>query len=581
VAFRFAFLLRRCDPGFQDGTTLEKRADPSGDRRTCARMLDMAERFGSRAPRNGFRGILVPARWLAAPLILGVLLSGCTPTKEYIRNGFKVGPNYRQPPAAVASQWIEHDEARVGTAATDLSTWWTVFNDPVLNTLIGDAYQRNLDLRIAAAHVLEATAQRNVAVGNLLPQSQKALGAYAHIQLPKNLGLPLTGLSNVWVPGFNASWELDFWGRYRRAVESTNATLEANVADYNNALVTLFGDLATSYVNLRLAQRRLELLRRNVEIQEEVLEVSEARFKKGATTELDVQQGRLNVAQTESSMPPLRVTLQQQSNQLCLLLGIPPQELGFTDGPIPVAPAEVAAGIPADLLRRRPDIRQAERQVAAQSAQIGIAESDLYPRFSLIGFVGYGANQFSRLFAANGFLGLIAPTFQWNILNYGRICNNIRTEQARFTAEVLSYQKTVLQAGQEAEDTLVAFLQAQEQAKRLGESVAAAERSVALVVAQYKAGTVDFNRVYTNQAALVTQQDQLAIAEANIALNLVALYRALGGGWPVTGPGCAPVVPPPRPTQDGAGGLPPPTPHTSPVSNWREGSLFRMALNEG
>ena len=507
--------------------------------------IDSTTSKGAHAQRRGFRRTVVATCSAAGLLIAGVLPSGCTHTREYIRNGFKVGPNYEMPPAAVAPQWIEHDEARVGTEATDLSTWWTVFNDPVLDTLIGDAHQQNLDLKIAAAHVLEAMAQRNVAVGNLLPQSQNALGSYAHIQLPKNLGLPFTGLSNVWVPGFNASWELDFWGRYRRAVEGRNATLEANVADYNNALVTLFADVATSYVNLRLAQRRLELRRRNVEIQKEVLEVSEARFKKGATTELDVQQGRLSVAQTESSMPPLRVTLRQQTNQLCLLLGIPPRELGFTDGPIPVAPAEVAAGIPADLLRRRPDIRQAERQVAAQSAQIGIAVADLYPRFSLIGFVGYGANQFSKLFAANSFLGVIAPTFQWNILNYGRIRNNVRTEQARFTADVLSYQRTVLQAGQEAENALVAFLQAQEQAKRLEESVAAAERSVALVVAQYKAGTVDFNRVYTNQSALVTQQDQLAIAQANIALDLIALYRALGGGWPVTGPGCMPSLSPP------------------------------------
>jgi NodT family efflux transporter outer membrane factor (OMF) lipoprotein len=502
------------------------------------RRIDSTTSAATRHQRDTFQSVVASLCTAAAVAFTGMLLSGCTHTKEYIHNGFKVGPNYQMPPAAVAPHWIESDDARVGTEATDLGTWWTVFNDPVLDNLIGDAYQQNLDLKIAAAHVLEAMAQRNIAIGNLLPQSQRALGAYAHLQLPKNLGLPLTGLTNIWVPGFNASWELDFWGRYRRAVEGRTATLEANIADYNNALVTLFADVATSYVNLRLAQRRLALLQRNVEIQQEVLEVSEARFKKGATTELDVQQGRLNVAQTESSMPPLRVTLRQQSNQLCLLLGIPPQDLGFTDAPIPVAPAEVAAGIPADLLRRRPDIRQAERQVAAQSAQIGIAESDLYPRFTLLGFVGYGANQFSRLFDGHSFLGVIAPTFQWSILNYGRIRNNVRTEQARFAADVLAYQKTVLQAGQEAEDALVASLQAQEQAKRLEESVAAAARSVELVVAQYKAGTVDFNRVYTNQAALVAQQDQLASAQANIALNLIALYRALGGGWPVTGPGC-------------------------------------------
>jgi NodT family efflux transporter outer membrane factor (OMF) lipoprotein len=550
-------------PDFQGSTAPRKKTRALGDCGMHARRLDSTRSKGTPARRKSFRRTLDSTSSLAGLLILGVLLSGCTSPEEYIRNGFQVGPNYRLPPAAVAPHWIDAAEARVRKEADDLSTWWTVFHDPVLDALIGDAYRQNLDLKIAGAHILEAVAQRNVAAGKLFPQSQQASGAYAHAQLSKNLGLPFPGILNVWAPGFNASWEPDFWGRYRRGVEAANATLDASVEDYNNALVILFAEVATSFVQDRLAQRRLELLRRNVELQEEVLAIAEARFKKGATTELDVQQARLNLAQTESAMPPLQVSLRQQNNQLCLLLGVPPQELGVTEGPIPTAPAEVAAGIPADLLRRRPDIRHAERQVASQSAQIGIAESDLYPRFALFGFVGYGAKDFARVFAANSFLGVIAPTFQWNILNYGRIVNNVRTQQARFTANVLSYQKTVLQAGQEAENALIAFLQAQEQTKRLEESVAAAERSVTLVVAQYKAGTVDFNSVYTNQAALVTQQDQLAGAQANIALNLIALYRSLGGGWPVAGPGCSPIVLPPREARDAAGGLPHGTTSTS------------------
>jgi NodT family efflux transporter outer membrane factor (OMF) lipoprotein len=490
-------------------------------------------------------------------MVLFAVLAGCTHTRDYIHNGFKVGPNYEPPPGAVAATWIDDGEPRLSTETDDLSTWWTVFEDPILDRLIADAERQNLDLKAAAAHVLEALAQRNIAVGNLLPQSQRALGGYAHLQHPaRSLGIPIRGLTNIWVAGFNATWEIDFWGRYRRALEAKTATLDANVADYNSALVTLFADVATSYVNVRLAQRRQQLLRRNIVLLKEELEIAVARFQKGATTELDVQQGRLNLAQTESSLPPLRISLRQANNQLCLLLGIPTQDLGFTDAPIPSAPAEVAVGIPADLLRRRPDIREAERKVAAQSAQIGVAESDLYPRFSLVGFVGYGANQFSRLFSANSLLGLIAPTFQWNILNYGRILNNIRTEQARYTADVFTYQKTVLQADQEAENALIAFLQAQEQAKRLEESVAAAERSVAIVVAQYRAGTVDFNRVYTNQSALVTQQDQLASAQASIALNLIALFRALGGGWPVSGPGGEPPVVPHQEEADDAATLP-------------------------
>jgi NodT family efflux transporter outer membrane factor (OMF) lipoprotein len=468
-----------------------------------------------------------------------LVLSACTSPSEYIHNGFKVGPNYQRPAAAVAPNWLDAGDARVGTEPADLALWWSVFQDPVLDALMGDARRQNLDLQSAGAHVLEALAQRNVAAGNLFPQRQELLGTYVHGQLGKNLGLPFPGIFNVWVPGFNASWEPDFWGRYRRTVEGKNATLEASVEDYHSALVTLFADVASSYVQLRLAQRRLELLRRNVEIQTDVLAIAEARYKKGTTTELDVQQARLNLAQTEAAMPPLRVTLRQQSNQLCLLLGIPPQDLHLPVQPVPAAPVAAAAGIPAGLLRRRPDIRSAERRVAGQSAQIGIAETDLYPRFSIFGFIGYAANDFSRLFAANSFTGIIAPSFQWQILNYGRMRNSIRTEQARLTAAVASYQKTVLQAGLEADNALIAFLQAQDQVKQLEKSVTAAERSVTLVVAQYRAGTVDFNRVYTNQTALVNQQDQLASGQAGIALQLIALYRALGGGWEVTDSKCA------------------------------------------
>ena len=184
-----------------------------------ARRMNSAssERPVTTAERKGLRYALIRARSTAWLVMAAVLLSGCTHTSAYIHNGFKVGPNYEMPPAAVALQWIDHNEPRIGTEATDLSAWWTLFHDPALDALIGDAHQQNLDLKIAAAHVLEATAQRNIAIGNLLPQSQKALAAYAHLQLPRSLGLPFTGLSNVWLPGFNASWELDFWGRYRRA----------------------------------------------------------------------------------------------------------------------------------------------------------------------------------------------------------------------------------------------------------------------------------------------------------------------------------------------------------------------------
>ena len=478
-------------------------------------------------------------RVLAAVGVLTLLASGCTTLQEWVHNGFKVGPNYHEPPAAAAQGWIDSTDARVAPAAAEGNTWWDVFHDAVLNDLIATAYRQNLDLRTTATRVLQAQAQRNIKVGNLFPQSQNAIGDYAHVQLSKNLnvfGSPQAALPtnlNIWATGFNASWELDFWGRLRRAIESANAELGASVEGYRAALVTLLADVATSYVQIRTFQQRIAYARRNVEIQRGTLRLAEARLKEGKTTSLDVKQARSSLAQTEASIPPLLIGLRQANNRLCILLGQPPEDLlsRLHESPIPTAPPEVAAGVPADLLQRRPDVRQALREVAAQSAQIGMAEADFYPQIGVTGFLGYAASDIRRLFAENSFTGLVLPNFQWKILNYGRILNNVRTQDAHLQEKVLQYQKAVLTAGREVEDALVAFLQYQLQAKSLQESVKEAEDPVELVQAQYRGGLVDFNRVYTAQLQLVTQQDQLASARGNIALSLISVYRALGGGW--------------------------------------------------
>ena len=300
-----------------------------------ARRMNSAssERPVTTAERKGLRYALIRARSTAWLVMAAVLLSGCTHTSAYIHNGFKVGPNYEMPPAAVALA-MDRPQRAAHRYGSDRSQCMV---DTLPRSCSGRIDRRRPSaepgpedraLRMCWKRRRSGTSR----LATFCRNHRRPSGAYAHLQLPRSLGLPFTGLSNVWLPGFNASWELDFWGRYRRAVEARTATLEANVADFNNALVTLFADVATSYVNLRLAQRRLELLRRNVEIQKDVLQISEARFQKGVTTELDVEQGRLNVAQTESSMPPLRVSLRQQNNQLCLLLGIPPQELSSRTG---------------------------------------------------------------------------------------------------------------------------------------------------------------------------------------------------------------------------------------------------------
>jgi NodT family efflux transporter outer membrane factor (OMF) lipoprotein len=466
-------------------------------------------------------------------LVFVLTTSGCASLSNWIRNGFKVGPNHTPPAAPVAEAWIDQADSRVKNASVQDYAWWTVFNDPTLNRLIDTAYHQNLDLQTAGTRILEARAQRHIAAGNLFPQSQAAVAGLAHAQFGPNLGLPLPHTLNIWADGFNASWEIDFWGRYRRSIEAADANLQASTERYGEALVMVLSEVAANYVQMRTFEQRLQYAKENVAIQKKSLELAVARFEQGAGTELDERQARSNLALTESLIPPLEAGRRVACNRLCILLGMPVTELASQIEPasIPNAPPEVAVGLPADLLCRRPDIRRAERQVAAQSAQIGIAESDLYPRLGVSGFIGYAADDLGDLFSSKNFTSFIIPSLQWNILNYGRIINNVATQEARLQATTLQYQQTVLTAGREVEDGLVQFIQAQQQAKHLEDAVSQAERSVELVVKQFEGGVTDFNRVFTTQAQLVIQQDQLATARGNIALNLIQVYRAMGGGW--------------------------------------------------
>jgi NodT family efflux transporter outer membrane factor (OMF) lipoprotein len=467
-------------------------------------------------------------------LFSAVCLQGCHGSlRNWARNGFKVGPNYVRPGAPVAHEWIDADSPVLAGDPINDCQWWTVFEDATLNGLIETARSQNLDLRVAGTRVLEARAQQNISIGNLFPQQQTAMAAYAHGQMSENLLLPLSPNFNLWATGFNASWELDFWGRYRRQVEASNAQWAASVEDYGDTLVMLLSEVATAYVQMRTFEERLRFANHNAEIQRGSLKLADDRFREGVSTELDVRQARTSLYQTESAIPPLEAGRRQAANRLCILMGMPVVDLAssFEPAEIPKAPPKIAVGIPAELLRRRPDVRAAERRVAAQSAQIGVAESDLYPRLTLNGFMGYAADDLDRLFQAKSFTTFIIPTLNWNILNYGRIANNIAVQDARLQGAALTYQQTVLNASREVEDSLVGFIKAQQQAAKLEETVRNAERSVELVLIQFKAGVADFNRVYNTQGALVTQQDQLAVARGDIALNLIQTYKALGGGW--------------------------------------------------
>ncbi len=491
-------------------------------------------------------------RWVTLTgLAVTVLLnSGCgitTGPRQWVRNGFKVGPNYCRPPAPVAEEWTYAADPAV--QARHLQDWWEVFQDPTLDSLIATAYEQNPNLRVAGTRVLEARAQQAIAVANIFPQSQTLTGSYGRADLNSNMPLlaPLSRLPGAgkalsfsnWFYGFNLSWELDLWGRIRRNIESNNAALEASVETYDDALVTLLADVATSYVQYRIAQQRIKIAQDNVRIQEGVLALTQERFRVGTTNRLDVEQARTVLEQTRSTIPSLQIALGQANDTLCTLLGLPPHDLEPVLGPgpelgsppMPNTPAWVATGIPADLLRRRPDVRGAERLVAAQSAQIGVAEAALYPTIAVNGTIGWDAQDLTKLFESKSFIGTIFPSFTWNILNYGRILNNVRLQTARTQELIAAYQSLVLTAAREVQIPLRGFLRSREQAEDLARSVEAARAATQLGVQQYRTGTIDFNRVFNLETTQVQQQDRLAVAAGDIALNLINVYRSLGGGW--------------------------------------------------
>jgi NodT family efflux transporter outer membrane factor (OMF) lipoprotein len=460
--------------------------------------------------------------------ILFVFFTGCT----------MIGPDFTAPKAPVAPKWQE-SEGKFTKSEPALDTkWWEVFNDPILDKLIQLAYEQNLTLQIAGLRVLEARAQLGVVAGSLYPQVQQGTGGYSYNRAPAPGGDPYFNAASV---GFDAAWELDFWGKFRRSIQSADANLLANMASYDDVLVTLTAEVARSYVQIRTFEERILLAQENIGIQERALSISEARYKSGAVSELDVQQAKTLLSTTQAAIPGLQISLRQTQHALSILLGMPPQDLDdLLNGPevIPDAPAEVAVGIPADLLRRRPDIRQAELQAVAQCSQIGVAKADLFPSISLLGSLGWSVNDAGRyslgdLFKSSSFGFSVGPSFQWNVLNYGRIQNNVRVQDARFQQTLTNYRNTVLNAAREVEDAMTGFMRSKIQSGYLQKSVDAARRTSKISMIQYTAGAITYQSVLSSTQALAQQQDQDAQTRGNIAVNLVAMYKALGGGWEV------------------------------------------------
>ncbi len=477
--------------------------------------------------------MLLRLGWLAG-IATGLMMSGCA----------MVGPDFKRPETQMLDDWNNRQEAELKAGEIDYSNWWHTFNDPVLEQLIEKAYQQNLSLQIAGIRIYEARAQLGIIVGDLYPQQQSASGTLSNNKLSQNTETSyLDNQFNALSIGFDATWELDVWGKYRRSVQSGLANLETTVASYDNVLVSLTAEVARTYIAMRTLEQRLVVARKNIELQEESLRIASVQYKEGVVSELDVAQAQMLLSDTKALVPQLDSDLRQAQNALAILLGLLPGDLQeMLDGPpeIPTAVETVILDIPTNLLRRRPDIRLSESRLAAQSPQIGIAKSNLYPQFFLFGSIGwrstdavtdYGENSLSDLFSNDSLFWNAGPSFNWDILNYGRIKNRVRVEDARLQQLVVSYKNTVLNAQREVEDAIVAFARSKEEERFLKESVGAAKRSVDISSIQYREGTTDYQRVLDSQSFLTTQADRLAAISGQVGTNLVAIYKALGGGW--------------------------------------------------
>ncbi|MBN9674051.1 efflux transporter outer membrane subunit [Roseibium aggregatum] len=482
---------------------------------------------------------MAQVRRIGLGLALGsaLLLTGCM-----------VGPDFERPEAPVLDSWSAGAnlpvDSRTGftTRSVQSVPWWHVFNDVTLNGLIAEAYRQNVGLQAAGVRVYQARAQLGIAKGELFPQVQEIKGGSKSIRFsakdPFIRDLERVGLINDHITrvsaGFDAAWEIDVWGKIRRDVQSASANLKANLASYDDALVTLTGDIAATYIAVRELQQLISATRRNAALQKKSLNLTKLRLENGAATKLDVNEATALYNSTLANLPGYEAELAQAYNALSVLLSEPPGGMKARLGKearFPRVPAEVAVGVPAEMLRRRPDIRRAEYVAAAQSAQIGVAKADLLPAFTISGAIGVRADDFSNLFNNGTTAGFINPGFSWNFLNYGRIQNNVRVQDAKFQETLLNYKSTVLSAYAEVENALTAFLRSKQQALYLRRSVTASRASISEVEAQYEDGTASYNRVVEAQRSLLVAEERLIAAEANVLTNLIAIYKGLGGGW--------------------------------------------------
>ena len=463
------------------------------------------------------------ASWLFMALLI-MIITGCV----------TVGPDYVPPDVPIYKDWHTQLNGDLNTREADaqtLAAWWTTLNDSKLSSLIDRAVSGNLDLKKARARVREARASRGVAKADLFP-ALDATGTASRSRSSEETGSGMT--RDLYVIGFDAAWELDIFGGARRSVEAAEANLQASHDGWRDVLVSLIAEVALNYIDVRTYQVRLTVAKDNLESQSETYQLSQWRYEAGVSDELAVQQARYNLENTRSQIPVLRSGLEAAMNRVAVLLGEQPgtvhTELEQRES-IPVPPLNVAVGVPADLLRRRPDVRKAERDLAAQTAKVGVATAELYPKFTLSGSIGLEALSTGDLFSSGSKFYGFGPSISLPIFAGGAIRQNIEVQSALQEQALIQYEAVILGALEEVENALVAYTEVQQRRQSLSDATRAAQKAAELAEQKYQAGLTDFTNVLDAQRSLLSFQEQLAQSNGNITANLVSLYKALGGGW--------------------------------------------------
>jgi NodT family efflux transporter outer membrane factor (OMF) lipoprotein len=465
---------------------------------------------------------------LALGLCLG--LSACT----------TLGPDYEEPDVAWVDEWESDlhgqaaDVAAQSPVEQDLAFWWQAFNDPVLNDLIGKARDENPNLRVAGLAIAQSRALLGIATGSRYPQLQQASGAFARVDSWPTEGDDSGSNSNLneYNAGFDVGWELDFWGRFQRGIESADAAFFASITNQQNAQILLSAQVAENYYAWVTTAKLIEIARMNADLQKRSLDITQRLYDSGQDSELDLQQARTQYLATLASIPDLEASLQQISNALSVLLGRPPgeiPELLASPTSLPRLDTAMIDEFPARLLMRRPDIRTAAWQVAAQSAQIGVAEAAMYPAISLFGTIGWSGTSVNN--SVDTLSTGVGPSFSWNLFNYGRLENNVRVQDALLQQTIESYQDTVLQAAREIDDAAVSVVKTREQDAILAEALDASERALKLATTRYREGYSDFQRVLDAQRALAAQSTSYVANQGAHVSAVIGFYKALGGGW--------------------------------------------------